>query len=157
MKTLSAAHASARTQRGYTLLEVLIAFSLLAIGLGLLLSILSGGMRSVARASESTQASLYAESLFDTLGAERRLQPGRSSGAFENGRYRWTLDIVPFKPPIAAPARGDPVTANPDLQSFVDNVLYRIVLEVKWGARVPSQTLRIETLRAYAPPQGLQQ
>ncbi len=155
MNNRTIARTNARAQRGYTLLEVLIAFALLAIGLGLLLSILSGGVRSVARASESTQASLYAENLFDTLGADRRLQPGRSSGAFENGRYRWTLDIVLFKPPIATPARGDALTANPDLQNFVDNVLYRIVLNVKWGG--PGQALRVETLRAYAPPQGLQQ
>ena len=142
------------SQRGYTLLEVLVAFALLAIGLGLLLATLSGGVRSVARSSQSTQATLYAESLLDTLGADQRLQPGRSQGAFDNGRYRWTLEIKPFKPPVAAPARGDPYTTDPNLQSFVDNVLLRVVLQVQWGARGPDQTLRVETLRAYAPPQA---
>ena len=145
------------SQRGYTLLEVLVAFALLAIGLGLLLAILSGGVRAVANASDSTRATLYAESVLDTLGADQRLQPGRSTGVYENGRYRWTLDITPFKPPVAAPAPGDPNTADPNLQNFVDNVMYRVVLQMQWGARTPGQTLRIETLRAYAPPQGLQQ
>jgi general secretion pathway protein I len=148
---------AASNQRGYTLLEVLVAFALLAIGLGLLLAILSGGVRAVANASDSTKATLYAESVLDTLGADQRLQPGRSTGVYENGRYRWTLDITPFKPPVAAPARGDPNTADPNLQNFVDNVLYRVVLQMQWGARGPGQTLRVETLRAYSPPQGLQQ
>jgi len=151
------ARTSARAQRGYTLLEVLIAFALLAIGLGLLLAILSGGVHSVANASASTQATLYAESLFDTLGADQRLQAGRSAGSFENGRYRWTLDITPFKPPVPAPARGDPNAIDPNLQNFVDNVMYRVVLQMQWGERTSGQSLRIETLRAYAPPQGLQQ
>jgi len=146
----------ASKQRGYTLLEVLVAFSLLAIGLGLLLAILSGGVRAVANASDSTQATLYAESVLDTLGADQRLQAGRSAGVYENGRYRWTLDITPFKPLVAAPARGDPNTQDPNLQNFVENVMYRVVLQMQWGARGPGQTLRIETLRAYAPPQGPQ-
>jgi general secretion pathway protein I len=153
---------TAHAQRGYTLLEVMVAFALLAIGLGLLLAILSGGVRSVARSSQSTQATLYAESLLDTLGVDRRLQPGRSQGAFENGRYRWTLDIAPFKPPVPTPARGDPYSTAPAVLSFADNVMYRVVLQMQWGARgsdshEPEQTLRVETLRAYAPVQGGQQ
>jgi len=155
----STASLARSSQRGYTLLEVLVAFALLAIGLGLLLAILSGGVRAVANASDSTQASLYAESVLDTLGADQRLQPGRSTGVYENGRYRWTLDVTPFKPPVAAPAapaRGDPNSIDPNLQNFVDNVMYRVVLQMQWGARGPGQTLRVETLRAYSPPQGLQ-
>ncbi|HEV2608153.1 MAG TPA: prepilin-type N-terminal cleavage/methylation domain-containing protein [Xanthomonadaceae bacterium] len=150
----------ASDQRGYTLLEVLVAFALLAIGLGLLLAILSGGVHAVANASDSTRATLYAEGVLDTLGADQRLQPGRSAGVYENGRYRWTLDITPFKPPVAAPVRGDPNIVDPNLQNFVDNVMYRVVLQMQWGARGPGQTLRVETLRAYSPqqgPQGLQQ
>ena len=142
--------------RGYTLLEVLVAFALLAIGLGLLLAILSGGVHAVASASDATQATLYAESVFDTLGADQRLQPGRSTGTYENGRYRWTLDITQFKPPVAAPAPGNPNAAAPDQQNFIDNVMYRVVLQMQWGARGPGQTLRVETLRAYSPPQGPQ-
>ena len=146
----------AANQRGYTLLEVLVAFALLAIGLGLLLAILSGGVHAVANASDSTRATLYAESVLDTLGADQRLQPGRSTGAYENGRYRWTLDITPFKTPVAAPVPGDPNIVDPSLQTFVDNVMFRVVLQMQWGARGPGQTLRVETLRAYAPAQGLQ-
>jgi general secretion pathway protein I len=135
---------SARAQRGYTLLEVLIAFTLLAIGLGLLLAILSDGLRSVANASDSTRATLYAESMLDALGADRRLQPGRSAGAFENNKYRWTLDIATFQPPDAAPPPNGP--------NHVD-----LLLQMKWGT-APGQNLRVETLRAYAPPPpGLQQ
>ena len=148
---------TARAQRGYTLLEVLVAFTLLAIGLGLLLAILSGGVRSVARSSQSTQATLYAESLLDTLGADRRLQPGRTQGMFEQGRYRWTLDIAPYKQPLPTPARGDPYAAGPNVQNLVDNVMLRVVLQMQWGTRGPDQTLRVETLRAYGPAQGAQQ
>ena len=147
----------ARGQRGFTLLEVLIAFTLLAIGLGLLLAILSSGLRAIANASATTRASLDAESMFDTLGADQRLRPGRSQGAFENGRYRWTLDITPFVPPEAASAPGLPNIPGVTQPGVIDNVMVRVVLQVQWGT-APGQNLRVETLRAYTPaPPGLQQ
>ena len=96
---------------------------------------------------------LYAQGLLDSLGADRRLRPGHSQGDFEQGRYRWTLDIERFQPPIETPARGDPY-ADPNLRSANENLIYRVLLQMHWGARGAEQNLRVETLRAYAPPQG---
>jgi general secretion pathway protein I len=142
-----------RVQRGFTLIEVLVAFALLAIGLGLLLAILSDGVRSVASSSQSTQATLYAQSLLTTLGSDHRLKPGHSQGAFDNGRYRWTLDIKPFKPPAPPPAppsaQGNPY-ADQGVQAVADNILLRVLLQMQWGPR-GDQSLRVDTLRAYAP------
>jgi general secretion pathway protein I len=132
---------------------VLVAFTLLAAGLGVLLAILSGGVRSIGSSTQSTQATLYAQGLLDSLGADRRLRPGHSEGDFEQGRYRWTLDIERFQPPIETPARGDPY-ADPNLRSANENLIYRVLLQMHWGARGAEQNLRVETLRAYAPPQG---
>lgn len=140
-------------QSGYTLLEVLVAFALLAIGLGVLLAILSGGVHAIARASQSTQASLYAESILDTLGADHRLQPGHSEGLFEGGRFRWTLDIEPFTPPVPPPQQANPYTTNAGTQDFSENVMVHVVLRMQWGDRGTQQALRVETLRAYTPLQ----
>ena len=150
----SRAGGSAAKARGFTLLEVLVAFALLAIGLGVLLAILSGGVHAVARASQSTQASLYAESILDTLGADQRLRTGHSEGLFEGGRYHWTLDIEPFTPPVPPPQQANPfTTTNAGTQDFAENVMVHVVLRMQWGDRGAVQALRVETLRAYAPPQ----
>ena len=144
-------------QRGYTLIEVIVAFALLAVGLGILLAILSGGVRQVAWAGQATHAALYADTLMSTLGADARLQAGQRRGAFEHGRYRWTLEIArernPVPPANADPANGKPSSAPPPIDSGAvsqPNELYRIALDVRWGD-APDQRLHIDTLRAYAP------
>ena len=141
------------------MLEVLVAFALLALGLGLLLAIMSDGVHSIAASSQSTQASLYAQSLMTTLGSDRRLAPGHTQGTFDKGRYRWAMDIRPFKPPAASTANdqgtshsastGQPAQyADPNAQPMVENVLLDVVLTVQWGTHA-AQSLRVETLRAY--------
>lgn len=139
----------ARRIRGYTLLEVMIAFSLLAIGMGLMLSILAGGVHSIATAADSTRASLYAQGLLDSLGADRRLQPGHAQGSFEGGRYRWTLDVSAFQTPAATPVPGAPPAA---LNGGNDNQLLAIALVLRWGDGKGGRSLRVDTLRAYTPP-----
>ncbi|MBS0213056.1 MAG: general secretion pathway protein GspI [Proteobacteria bacterium] len=130
---------------------MLIAFSLLAIGIGLLLSILSGGVHAVATASDSTRASLYAEGLLDELGAAARLQPGRTQGQFENGRYRWTLDVRvhPLPPPSPPPGGIAPITTD----AAGENQLLDVDLLMTWNGGASGDVLHVQTLRAYLPPQ----
>ena len=57
-----------RHARGFTLLEVLVAFALLAIALTLLLGTLSGAARQVGQADARTRAVLHAQSLLASVG-----------------------------------------------------------------------------------------
>lgn len=158
--------ASRSGQRGYTLIEVIVAFGLLAVGLGILLAILSGGVRQVAWAGQATHAALYADSLMSTLGADARLQAGQRRGQFEHGRYRWTMDIALDRQPVPPASAADrarvnapPSTPVPDEVgdvAFRANELYRIALDLRWGD-APDQRLHIETLRAYTPGPALSQ
>jgi general secretion pathway protein I len=158
--------ASRSGQRGYTLIEVIVAFALLAFGLGLLLAILSGGVRQVAWAGQATRAALYADTLMSTLGADARLQAGQRKGQFEHGNYRWTMDIVRDRVPVAPTNAANTANQNksatppapPEMGdvTFRSNELYRIALELRWGD-APDQHLHIDTLRAYTPgPERLQ-
>lgn len=139
----SRAGGNAAPARGFTLIEVLVAFSLLAIGLGILLAILSDGVHAIGNSTASTQATLYAQQILDNLGADRRLQPGRSQGDFDGGRYRWTLDVTPFPPPAAA--QNDPY-ADATAQTDTD-AIYRVRLSMRWGERGAERKLDVDTLR----------
>ncbi|GGD34510.1 type II secretion system protein XpsI [Pseudoxanthomonas indica] len=117
-----------RRQRGFTLLEVIIAFALLALALTLLLGSLSGASRQVRAADQSTRAALHGQSLLAQLGVGERLQIGHTEGEFEGGRYRWQLDVAPYVDPVAAaaPLRG---ANTPELLQL------RLVMRWGQGAR----------------------
>ena len=71
-------------QRGYTLIEVLVAFAILALALTILLGTLSGATRQVKWADEAGRAALHAQSLLASVGVAESLQPGRRAGTFED-------------------------------------------------------------------------
>lgn len=125
-----------RTQRGFTLIEVIVAFALLALALTLLLGSLSGAARQVRQAEDGTRAALHAQSLLAQLGVADALQPGRQQGRLEGERYTWSLDVSPYADPLAARAQIEPSAPR----------LLDVRLEIRWGQR-DAQALRIRTLR----------
>ncbi|MFC4729302.1 type IV pilus modification PilV family protein [Coralloluteibacterium thermophilus] len=136
-----------RRAAGYTLLEVMVAFALLAVGLGILLGILAGGVRQVRDAQATSEAALYAESLLDGERALGALEPGVRRGEWAEGRYRWTLSVEDYVDPLAGDA-GPVVSASPAR-------LRHLVLEVHWGEGGPRERLRLSTLHAGIDPGAL--
>ncbi|MGH8025357.1 MAG: type II secretion system protein XpsI [Pseudoxanthomonas sp.] len=126
-----------RRQRGFTLIEVIIAFALLALALTLLLGSLSGAARQIRTADDSGRATLHAQSLLAQLGVGEVLQPGRKQGTFEQGRYRWALEVEPYIDPLQRRSPQAAASASRLLQ---------LQLEVEWGD-APGQRLRWRTLR----------
>ncbi|HEY5973008.1 MAG TPA: prepilin-type N-terminal cleavage/methylation domain-containing protein [Pseudoxanthomonas sp.] len=127
----------AHRQSGFTLIEVIIAFALLALALTLLLGSLSGAARQIRQADDTGRATLHAQSLLAQVGVGESLEPGLEEGEFEDGRYRWTLEIAPYADPLARPS---PV-ANPYTPR-----LFQLQLAVRWGEGA-GQQLQWQTLR----------
>lgn len=132
-----------RRQQGFTLLEVMLAFVLLATAMGLLVAMLSKGLAQVRQAQRETEATLHAQSLLDQLGVLEPIKPGERSGQFDNGRYRYRLAISETADPAAVVEEGEPaelVIGAPKL--------YLVSLAVSWDSGTPAQQLRFHTLRA---------
>jgi general secretion pathway protein I len=136
----------ARRARGFTLLEVMLAFVLLAASLGMLVGMLSGGLRQVSGATRDTEATLHAQSLLESVGTLTPIVPGHTQGELDDGRYRWTLDIAPMDDPAPVTAEA---AAAPPLQG--GPVLYRIELAIAWAKGGPREQLHFVTLRARTP------
>ncbi|MEQ1528054.1 MAG: prepilin-type N-terminal cleavage/methylation domain-containing protein [Methylococcales bacterium] len=108
-------------QQGFSLLEILIAFSILALSLGILLKIFSAGVNTAVVAEEYSAAVQIAESVIAKTGLETRLQPGESSGV-ENDKYKWWVSVQPF---ITGLSTADPKT--------ITTSLFKIKVIVSWG------------------------
>lgn len=139
-----------RHARGFTLLEVLLAAVILALGMGLLIAMLSRGLNQVKRAQDETEASLHAQSLLDSLGVIEPLAEGERTGEFEGGRYRYRLQVREVEDPVPVPEAAP--GAPPAPEQVAGPTLFRIALQVDWGEGGPRQQLDYVTLRARTPP-----
>lgn len=146
--------------RGYSLIEVIVAFSLLAAGLGLLLGVLSHSVDQIRWSARMGEAVAHADTLLDGIGVGAPIMEGRFEGESPDGRYRWSMQVGEYEPPegVAIGRSGErepePGPGSP-LASLDETLrLYRIDLDIVWGER-ERERLAISTLRLNrVPPDG---
>lgn len=93
----------------------------MALSLGILLRIFSGGVNTATIAEEYTTAVQIAESLMAQTGSEIQLRSEHKSGV-EDEKYNWQLDISPYK-----------LSAETMDAKAVGVELYKINVTVDWG------------------------
>ena len=131
--------------RGFTLLEILVAFVVLAAGAGILYRTFSTGINNVGTVAGYTEALGIAEAKLGTVGLEKPLAEGEESGTTEDRRFEWRVNVQPYTPAgeLADPAGG-----------FVTpNVLYRATVTVSWDVSGPKKrSIDLTTLRIMGRP-----
>ena len=94
--------------RGFTLLEVLVAFTILAVGLVALLRAFSSGLRGLDAAETASIAVQHARSKMAEVGSVMPLEPGAEEGAFDDD-FRWRVAIEPHELGDGAAAEALPL------------------------------------------------
>ena len=85
--------------KGFSLLEILVAFSILSVSLGILLKIFSSGVNTAMVAEEYTAATQIAESLMAETSVIESLDIGETSGN-EVEKYYWQVNIEKMENPV---------------------------------------------------------
>jgi general secretion pathway protein I len=156
-------------QAGFSLIEMVAAFLVFAIGMGVMMQILATSMHNTRQSSAYTMAALWAQSKLDVVGVGTPIEPGSSNGSFDDD-YSWQLDVQQVDPQSVEPPPqqyamganaaqnqgGQRMTAgagNPGALQVAPFDLYQIDLTVFWGGRYGSgqHSARFSTLRTMNP------
>jgi general secretion pathway protein I len=89
--------------RGFSLLEVLVAFVVLALVGTALFRLFGGAMGNAGAADEWSRATLIAEARLAQASAADPLREATEAGTEDDGRIRWESKVVPWTPPDVTP------------------------------------------------------
>jgi general secretion pathway protein I len=136
-----------RGQVGFSLIEVLVAFAILAISLGVLMQIFSRASLTTSASVQYSRAAALASSRLEAVGTAISLEPGAVTGEPEDG-MAWEVNIAPLE--------GDALTqlgiATDDGLGFVPPAApYRVTATVLWKDGDKVRRLSLSTLQLGAP------
>ncbi len=122
-------HPVPRAERGFTLLEVIVALAILGVAFTLAMEVLATGVRSAKASGDYTQAVLLARQKMAEIAATRNLEALADGGEYGAG-FRWASEIQPLPQEEDLPAQ-----------------LYQVRVRVTWLGRRGEKSLDLYTLR----------
>ena len=128
-------------QRGFTLLEVMIATAIMAMGIVGALELFTGSLRLAGDAERQSQATVLARSLVDEELWRDVLEDGERSGT--EGRFSWSVATHPIDRELVG--RDEDQGELHDVTGELG--LWRIEAEVRWEAPAGQKSLVLETAR----------
>ncbi len=127
----------ARAQAGFSLLEVLVAFVILALVATALFRLFGGALGNAGIAEDASRAVLVAQSRLDAARTELRAD----SGVEDDGRIAWSTRVEPWESPDTPGALGAAT-------QVIATRLYRVSVEVRYpGAGGRERALELSTLK----------
>jgi prepilin-type N-terminal cleavage/methylation domain-containing protein len=130
-----------RGQRGFTLLEVLIAAAVMSVGIVSALQLFTGSMNLAGNAGKQSKAAVLAQALVDEELWRDVLENNERSGT--EGEFTWRVVTHPIDRELVSPDEVDdnlePVTGELGL--------WLIEAEVSWETPRGSKSLVFETAR----------
>src|SRR6516162_8610325 len=96
--------------RGFSLIEVLVALTIIGLGFSVIYSGMSGSLRNLDRAQTSDRRVELAREKLAELDVLKTIRPADStSGVFADGT-RWTVQTSPFIPPVKDGVKTNPAS-----------------------------------------------
>jgi len=120
-------------QQGFSLLEILVAFSILALSLGVLLNIFSSGLRRTMISEEYQQAIIIAQSKLAIAGIELPLQTGEIQGQVGD-KFIWQLTAQVYN--------IENLTAEK-----LAVIPFQVTVTVEWQAGENNRQVRLTTIK----------
>lgn len=129
--TVQYRHSPFYKMRGFSLLEVLVAFSILAMTLGVLSNIYSRATMSIVSGNEYAKATLVAQSLLAGAGVSDDLEVIETSGTSLE-KYNWVKRVTPY-----ANAENEDIKIE----------LRRVEVEINWESLGKTRRIKLQSLK----------
>jgi len=132
---------SSGREAGFSLLEVLVAFTILAMSLAVAFRIFAGGLGNIATSEDYARAVTLAESRLAAVGVSEPLQSGVSYGRWDE-EYEWRIAAAPYEP------WGEDVAPTDDVQAFL------VAVDVDWMREGRQHRVTLSSVRLVTSPEG---
>ena len=122
---------SAKAPAGFTLLEVVVAMTILGLGFSAIFAGMSQSARNITKLEKVERREMFTRNLLAKLDLLQQLRPGdTSNGIFQDGT-RWRLEVQPYIQPTPEVLAG----------------IVRIELRLEWDGTSSVLSRTIETYR----------
>jgi general secretion pathway protein I len=125
-----------RSDKGFTLIEVVVAVAILGIALTVVIELFAGGLRLARTSKEYTKAVSYAHTKMEDIGSQQNIEEGVSEGEFDDV-YHWRVEMK--KVNILPVER--PWEVKPPVE------LFQVRVDVLWRSGSKEKCTRIESYR----------
>jgi len=134
---------SRRFDRGFTLIEVVIALAILGVGLMVIIELFSGGLRLGRVSAEYTKAVNYARTKIEEVKLKPPTAEGMEEGVF-NDTFRWQVEMK--KVDILL------LEKNPDFKPPVE--LFQVKVSVLWKSGSKERSISLESFQTIKPEES---
>lgn len=122
-----------QSKPGFTLIEILVAISILAIAMTVILQLFSGGLKSARISNVYTQAIFHAREKMDESLLDSLYSDGMEEGVFDDG-YQWKSEVTR-------------VELDEEEQEKLPYYLYNINIKIIWDMGRSEKVFEVSTLR----------
>ena len=124
---------AALDNRGFTLIETLVALSVLGIALAVVMELFSGGLRSARLSDDYTRAAIYGREKMEEILSGGTLTEGSLEGDIGD-TFTWKATISRLEPPEEE-AEKTPFD------------IYRVKLQILWGPDEKKKSFDLNTMK----------
>jgi general secretion pathway protein I len=134
------------SQRGFTLLEVMVAVVILGLGLTVVFELFSGGLKSVEISNDYSNAVILANKKMGELSIKEALKIGKEEGDFpEEDNYKWEVEIIPYK----VDEEANREIASPSAHNDNPIKIYQLNVRVFWKTGLLEKDVRLTSIRTF--------
>jgi len=138
------------TQLGFTLLEILVAISILGVALTVIMQQFSAGLRIGHTSRTYTTATAYAKQKLEEFQLAEEMEEGAEAGDFDDG-YTWKVSILPYE--VFMEEGGSEEDA--EIFELLPLEMYRLESVVSWMEGENEKSVSLVTLKTVKKKEGL--